>query len=151
MSGCAADRVLENIGCQLSQFCERRRAEAALGASEEQFRKLVRALPAAVYTTDRTGRITLFNEHAAELWGRRPELGSDRWCRFVEIVSAGRHAIAPEESPMAVALRDGRGVRGGEEIIIERPTVRDLTSWPIPNRFAAPREKSSGRSICWWT
>src|SRR5437870_7600737 len=59
---------------------ERRRAEQALLDSEERFRNLLFGLPAAVYTTDREGRITLFNEQAAALWGRRPEPGQDRWC-----------------------------------------------------------------------
>jgi len=35
---------------------------------------------AAVYTTDAEGRITYFNETAAELWGHRPTLGSSEWC-----------------------------------------------------------------------
>src|SRR5438105_2675235 len=53
---------------------ERRRAEEAVRASEQRFRNLILALPAAVYTTDREGRITLFNDQAAQLWGRRPEI-----------------------------------------------------------------------------
>src|ERR1700730_5486789 len=41
---------------------------------------LLNALPVAVYMTDHAGRITFYNEAAADLWGHRPELGKDEWC-----------------------------------------------------------------------
>ena len=36
-----------------------------------QLENLIRALPAAMYTTDAAGRITFYNEAAAKLWGCR--------------------------------------------------------------------------------
>jgi integral membrane sensor domain MASE1 len=63
-------------------FAERRSREALLSASNERlraqegsFRRLLGALPAAIYTTDRAGCITYCNQAGVELWGRRPELG----------------------------------------------------------------------------
>ncbi len=91
-----------------------------LRASEERFRNLLMALPAAVYTTDRTGIITLCNEHAVELWGRRPELGVDRWCGSWKLLRLDGSALPLDQCPMAVALREGSGIHG-EELIIERP------------------------------
>ena len=38
--------------------------------------QLIDALPAAIYVTDPSGRITYFNEAAAALWGYRPKLHS---------------------------------------------------------------------------
>jgi PAS domain-containing protein len=58
---------------EAEQRVEAIRNGEALRESEARFRNLLFALPAAVYTTDRDGRITLFNNRAAELWGRRPE------------------------------------------------------------------------------
>ena len=43
------------------------------------YRELLQALGVAVYTTDADGRITFFNDAAADFWGRRPELGEE-WC-----------------------------------------------------------------------
>src|ERR1700738_1604318 len=43
-------------------------------------REVLEALPAAVYTIDAAGRITFFNQAAADLWGHRPELGKNKWC-----------------------------------------------------------------------
>jgi PAS domain S-box-containing protein len=99
---------------------EQQRGVQELRTSEERFRHLVMALPAAVYTTDKTGLITLFNKHAAELWGRSVELGKDRWCGSWKLLRLDGTPLPLEECPMAVTLRDGHGVRG-EELIIERP------------------------------
>ncbi len=52
----------------------------ALGQSEERFRILVGALPAAIYMTDAAGLITFYNEAAVALAGRRPVVGQDQWC-----------------------------------------------------------------------
>ncbi|HEY9347727.1 MAG TPA: PAS domain-containing protein, partial [Inquilinus sp.] len=47
---------------------------------ERAAREILQALPAAIYTTDAAGRITFYNEAAAELWGCRPELGKSEFC-----------------------------------------------------------------------
>jgi len=56
------------------------RAQATLRERERRFRELLDALPAAIYTTDAAGRLTYYNDAAAELWGQRPPLGSSEWC-----------------------------------------------------------------------
>ncbi len=91
-----------------------------LKVSEQRFRNLVMALPAAVYTTDRTGLITLFNEHAVEIWGRRPVLGTDRWGGSHKLLQLDGSPLPRDQSPTAKAVLEGRSVRG-EELIIERP------------------------------
>src|SRR6266849_7603681 len=52
------------------------RSLATLRERERRFYSLLDALPAAIYTTDAAGRITYYNDAAAELWGHRPTLGS---------------------------------------------------------------------------
>jgi PAS domain S-box-containing protein len=81
---------------------------------------LLEALGVAVYMTDIEGRITLFNEAAAELWGRRPEIGRDLWCGSWRLYHTDGSPMAHEACPMAITLKEGRPVRG-EEIIVERP------------------------------
>src|SRR5262245_58025958 len=56
------------------------RSQATLRERERRFRQLLDALPAAVYATDASGRITYYNEAALALWGQRPLLGSSEWC-----------------------------------------------------------------------
>lgn len=91
-----------------------------LRESEQRYRRLVHALPAAVYTCDADGRITLFNQAAADLWGRLPEVGQDSWCGSWRMYGVGGTLIPAEESPAAVMIRTGRVVRGFE-MVIERP------------------------------
>jgi PAS domain-containing protein len=55
-------------------------------------RQAIETLPAAIYMTDAEGRITFYNESAAELWGRRPKLGRQQVLRFLEALLAGWHA-----------------------------------------------------------
>lgn len=77
-------------------------------------------LPGAVYATDADGIITYYNQAAAELWGRRPVLGTDQWCGSLRIYDGDGNPMKLEDCPMAIALREGRNVRG-IPIIIERP------------------------------
>ncbi len=137
--------TLENVACQIGLFCERRRSEVALQRSlhelkisEERLRTLVMALPAAVYTTDNTGLVTLFNEKAVQLWGRRPVLGKDRWCGSWKLFRQDGTPLPLDHCPTAVALREGHGVQG-EELIVERPdgTRMHVLKHPEPLRGPA--------------
>src|SRR5262245_52550134 len=95
--------------------------------------ELLAALPVAVYTTDADGRITFYNDAAADLWGHRPDLGSDRWCGSWRLYWPDGRPLAHEECPMAVALKEGRPLRG-EEAIAARPdgTRIRFLSFPTP-------------------
>lgn len=97
---------------------------AAAGAHfrerETHYRELLNALPAAIYTTDAAGRITFYNEAATALAGRRPVLGTDEWCVTWRLYNPDGSPLPHDECPMAVALKEGRAVRGGEAIA-ERP------------------------------
>jgi PAS domain S-box-containing protein len=108
-----------------------RQTNEALRESEARFRNLVFALPAAVYTTDREGRITLCNDQAAQLWGRRPDLGKDLWCGSWRIFRPDGTPLPHEQCPMAVALHEGRSVRG-QEIVVERPDGSRVCVLPHP-------------------
>jgi PAS domain S-box-containing protein len=117
----------------LRDITERVRHDHALHLSEARYRELIHALPAAVYTCDREGRITLYNEAAAELWGRHPEIGKDLWCGSWKIYQPDGTPLLLDECPMAVTLREGRPVLH-QEIIIERPdgTIRHVLPHPEP-------------------
>jgi PAS domain S-box-containing protein len=95
------------------------------------FRDLIDALPAAIYTTDRDGRITYFNEAAAALWGCRPTLGESEWCGSWKLFwPDGRH-MAHDECPMAQAIKEGRAIRG-MEAVAERPDGSRVPFIPFP-------------------
>jgi PAS domain-containing protein len=56
---------------------------------------LLETLPVAVYTTDAEGRITFYNEAAAELWGPPSRARQQPMVRVVATVLARRPAAAP--------------------------------------------------------
>jgi PAS domain S-box-containing protein len=101
----------------------------------DRFLQLLEALPAAVYTTDATGRITFYNQAAVELWGHRPELGRSEWCGSWRLYWADGRPMAHDECPMAVALREGRAIRGAEAVA-ERPDGARVPflAYPTPLR-----------------
>jgi PAS domain-containing protein len=106
--------------------------------SESNLRTVLDALPAAVYTTDAAGRVTYYNEAAADLAGRRPSLGSDEWCVTWRLFNADGTPLPHEDCPMAVAIKENRPVRGAEAIL-ERPdgTRIPFAPYPTPLRDAS--------------
>src|SRR5437870_3845958 len=76
------DRMVETPGEVLMESRKRRPVaynirgrgplDLAPRAELGRFSPLLEALPAAIYTTDPVGRITSYNQAAAELWGCRP-------------------------------------------------------------------------------
>ena len=107
---------------------------------ERYFHTLLDALPAAIYTTDAVGRITYYNEAAAELWGQRPALGTREWCGSWKLFWPDGTPMAREECPMAIALRENRKVRG-MEAMAERPdgTCVPFIACPTPLHDEAGR------------
>ena len=93
--------------------------------------ELLQALPVAVYTTDAQGRITFFNDAAAELWGHRPELGTSQWCGSWRLYWPDGRPLPHDECPMAVTLKEGRPVRG-LDAIAERPDGTRVRFLPFP-------------------
>ncbi|HWC29213.1 MAG TPA: GAF domain-containing protein, partial [Dehalococcoidia bacterium] len=116
---------------QVAFAIDQHRVRKTLRESGQQYSELVQALAQAVYTTDAEGRIQLFNEAAAELWGRRPEIGKDLWCGSWRIFRADGEPMPLDECPMAVTLRENRPVRG-EEILVERPNGERVWVAPYP-------------------
>jgi PAS domain S-box-containing protein len=98
---------------------------------ERRFHQLLEALPAAVYTTDAAGRITYYNHAAAELWGRRPELGTTAWCGSWKLYWADGTPLPHDACPMAMALKENRPIRG-IEAIAERPDGIRVPFLPYP-------------------
>jgi PAS domain S-box-containing protein len=117
------------------------RRDRKLHEDDRRFRELLDALPAAIYTTDAAGRLTFYNEAAAELWGHRPELGRSEWCGSWRLRWPDGSPMRHDECPMAVTLREGRPMTC--EAIAERP---DGTRIPFA-AYPKPLRDRSGRLI----
>jgi len=115
-------------------------ARAAAGTTwsvaEPRSRPMLDALGVAVYTTDPDGHLTFYNHAAAEFWGREPELG-ELWCGSYRLFHPDGRPMAHDDCPMAIALREGRELRG-VEAIAERPDGSRVAFTPFPTVLRDP-------------
>ena len=100
--------------------------------------ELFKQFKSAVYTTDADGWLTYYNDAAADLWGYRPEIGNTRWCGSWRIFTSQGAHLPLDQCPMAVALKEGRAVRG-VQAVLERPdgTLIPFMPYPTPLRDAS--------------
>jgi PAS domain-containing protein len=97
------------------------------------WRAVLDDLPAPVYTTDTQGSVTYWNKACVEFAGRVPQLGSDRWCVTWQLYTTTGEPLAPEDCPLAEALKTKKEVRGRVAIAM-RPdgTRRAFIPYPTP-------------------
>ncbi|HTC03515.1 MAG TPA: PAS domain S-box protein [Xanthobacteraceae bacterium] len=131
----AASKIARDITVQ-------KRAETALRDNEQRLQDLLAAIPAAIYTTDAAGKITYYNEAAVEFAGRRPVIGSDEWCVSWKLYWPDGTPLPHDECPMALALKEGRPIRG-KEAVAERPDGTRIPFIPFPT----PIRDSNGKVI----
>ena len=74
--------------------------------NRERYRFLFEHSPAAVYSIDAAGVIQDFNQCAAELWGRSPELGDtdERFCGSHQMFRPDGSFMPHDECPMALVV-----------------------------------------------
>ena len=104
--------------------------------------RLFDVLPVAIYMTDAEGRITYYNQAAADFWGRRPELYREMWCGALKLFHSGGIPLPHEDSPAAVSLKYGMPLRG-TEAIAERPDGTRVPFAVLPT----PLRDTEGRVI----
>jgi PAS domain S-box-containing protein len=112
-----------------SEVASRGRTDGKAGRLED----ILQSLPVAIYTTDPEGRITFYNEAAAELWGDRPQVGQDRFCGSWKLYWPDGTYLPHEQCPMATALKQQRAIKG-KEAVAERPdgTRVPFLAYPTP-------------------
>jgi PAS domain S-box-containing protein len=122
--------VAGGVNC-FQDITELKRAKAELREGEQRFGQLLEALPTAIYTTDRHGRLTYYNKAAIALWGQAPDLGTQYWCGSWRLYHPDGRAMAHDQCPMAQALKEGRPIRGAEALV-ERPDGSRVPAIPFP-------------------
>jgi len=77
----------------------------------------------AVYTCDGSGVITYYNNHAADLWGRRPALGDtdQRFCGSHMLYRVDGNYMPHDQCPMADVLSGKVPGVFDAEVHVERP------------------------------
>lgn len=90
--------------------------------SQVAYKQFVDAIPLAVYTCDKDGRITYYNDVAVKLWGYTPDIDDEgvKYCACYKVWMPDGTYVSPDKTPMAVSLQTGRSFRG-VEALVERP------------------------------
>ena len=109
-----------------NRWTEKTGAGRALGALA-----VLDALPVAVYATNAEGIIVYCNRAAAELAGRQPEIGQDRWCVSWRLLWPDGSPLPHDECPMARTLKEGRPIKG-MEVVAVRPDESTVLLLPHP-------------------
>jgi PAS domain S-box-containing protein len=99
-----------------------RQSEDALREALDFKESLISGVPAGICTCDAEGRITSYNQTAAELWGTSPEIGDpdQRFCGAHRLYWPDGRPLPHSETPMARAIKEGTVCKNGE-VIMERP------------------------------
>ena len=117
-------------------------ALAALRRSDD-WRSVLDGLPVPVYTTDAQGQVTYWNQSCADLVGREPRLGQDRWCVTWQLYTMSGEPMPHDECPMARAIKEEREIRN-EIIIVERPDGSRAACRPYPTPYFDEAGKIEG-------
>jgi PAS domain S-box-containing protein len=100
--------------------------------------QVIEQLPSAIYVCEApSGVIRLYNQRAAQFWGRAPKLGDtdERFCGAFRLFRADGRVLPHAETPMAEALHGGSA--HNEEVVIERP---DGSRLPVRVNIAPLRD-----------
>jgi PAS domain S-box-containing protein len=95
------------------------------------WRAILDAIPAPIYTTDASGAVTYWNLACIDLAGRVPQLGQDRWCVTWRIYTTEGDFMPHDQCPMAEAIKTRREVRGKVAIAL-RPDGSRVAFRPYP-------------------
>ena len=99
--------------------------------------------PAPVYATDASGTLIYYNEASVDFSGHEPVVGEDKWCVSWKLRSDDGAPLPHDECPMAVAVREGRAVRG-VEAYAERPDGQRTRFRPYPTPAVDPAGRVVG-------
>ncbi|MBO9682582.1 MAG: PAS domain S-box protein [Flavisolibacter sp.] len=113
--------------CFTVDVTEKKKLYNDLVESEKRYKKLVTTLPAGMYTCNKEGKITFFNEQAVDLWGYRPDSNDDllKFYACYKVWLMDGTLVPPEKAPMAIAIQTGQGFKN-IEVRIQRP---DGSQW----------------------
>src|SRR5688572_1959753 len=108
-------------------------AITAVRQGNDDFRRVLDSLAAAIYVTNPEGVITYYNAACIAFAGRTPRISQDSWCVTWKLYTEDGRCLPHDQCPMAVAIRERRAV-SGVEAVAERPdgSRRNFMPYPTP-------------------
>ena len=91
--------------------------------AESRYQYLTNSDSTGVYSCDASGVITFYNNHAADLWGRKPALGDthQRFCGSHMLYRVDGNFMPHDHCPMADVLAGKASGIYDAEVHVERP------------------------------
>jgi PAS domain S-box-containing protein len=134
-SGHFRDGKLVNTRCFTVDVTDLEQTRSELRRQDSTYHQILDSLPVAIYTTDQHGIITYCNRAGADLAGREPEIGKDKWCVTFKLFTSDGEELPHDECPMAIALKENRPVRN-QQAIAQRPdgSLFPFLPYPTPLR-----------------
>lgn len=125
------DGKLVNTRCFTVDVTDLEQTRSELKLQDRTYHQILDGLPVAIYTTDQDGTITYYNRAAADLAGREPAIGKDKWCVTFKLFTPDGKELPHDECPMAIALKENRPVRN-QEAVAQRPDGSFFPFLPYP-------------------
>lgn len=99
----------------------------------DKYNKTIQGLTDPIYVCDAAGFISLYNRAAAELWGREPESGKEKFCAAARLRNPDGTDLQLEKYPIVQSLRFNIPVQS-VEVIMERTdgTFRRIIQFTTP-------------------
>lgn len=132
--------VMANVGGQIGQFLDRRRAAEALRDSEQRFRLVAERVPCIVWTAAPDGTITYANDQWFRYCGLTPDQNARHWPELV---------LHPDDRQRCFELW-AHALQTGTDYEVEvRNRSRDGSyRWFVTR--AAPLKDAAGRVVQWF-
>ena len=119
---------------------------------DTQSAQILDALPVAVYATDPEGRITYYNQAAADFWGLRAgDWAKIFWCGSWKLYWPDGTPLPHDECPMASHHQGRSAPSAAWKPSPSAPTARACRLFPIRRRCSTGRASWSVPSTCWST
>jgi PAS domain S-box-containing protein len=131
-------RMMTDLGAQIGQFVERRRAEEALRLSEARYRLVARATRHAIRDWDLATGHLAWNDAVEDLFGHRPE--------EVRRVSDWEALVHPDDRSRVVAGL-GDAIAQGREVWSDEYRFRTASGWDAVVSDRGFIERSGGRPL----
>ena len=141
-SGHFRDGKLVNTRCFTVDVTDLERTRKELRRQDNTYHQILDGLPVAIYTTDQNGIITYYNRAAADLAGREPQVGKDKWCVTFKLFTTDGKELPHDEGPMAITLKENRPVRN-QQAVAQRPDGSFFPFMPYPT----PLRDEQGRLV----
>lgn len=84
----------------------------------KDYSNVIDRLSDPVYICDASGLLQMYNKAAANLWGRNPSIGKEKWCGSVQFFDKDGCELPFDKHPLSVSIRERRAIDFAELMLL---------------------------------